>query len=72
MPRSDLPAKLLYLALAIAYPVLCYIHLFVAESKIIAMIVYSPLTFLSLLLWFTLLRMSIEVYKTNAPNAKVI
>lgn len=64
--------KTLHIGALALYVALCYIHLFVIQSKAIALVVYSPLLFVSFWVWFILLRMSVEMYQANVQNAKVI
>jgi len=64
--------KVMHIGALGLYGLLCYIHLFMVQSKVIALVVYSPLLFVNLLAWFTLLRMTVEMYQTNASDAKII
>lgn len=64
--------KFLHVGATVVYIILCIAHLFVLQSKIIALVVYSPLIFVNLVVWSIIVRMSIEMYKINMPGTKII
>lgn len=64
--------KLQYIGITFTYLFLCYAHLLIWNSKVLGLLVYSPLLFVNFIVLFTILRMTVDLYKTNAPDAKIV
>lgn len=54
-------------ALLSAYMALILIKLFLCQSKIIDLVVYSPLLFVNLLLYYLVFLAALQLYRKNAP-----
>lgn len=64
--------KLLYFLVSIIYIAFCFINLFLIDSKILKLLVYSPLIFINLIVWSIFIKIAIEMYKTNKYDSKII
>lgn len=64
--------KLQCVGITLVYLFLCYAHLFIWSSKTLDLLVYSPLLFTNFVVLFIITEMAVDLYRANAPYAKIV